>query len=63
MEAWNGDGWTPYPDVDNVLRYGRRLTEEQAVALLHETRDRTATLARFSNEEAYVALRARQRHV
>jgi hypothetical protein len=61
MEVWNGDGWAPYPDVDNVLRHGQRLTEGQALSLLHETRDRMGNLARFSDEEARVALRARLR--
>jgi hypothetical protein len=61
MEVWNGDVWTPYPDVDNVLRHGERLPEVRALALLHEARDRMGTLARFSDEQARVALRARQR--
>jgi hypothetical protein len=60
MEVWNRDGWAPYPDVDNVLRYGQRLTEVRALALLHEARDHM-TPARFSDEEAYVALRSRLR--
>ena len=59
LEVWSGDGWAPYPDVDNVLRYGQRLTEVQALALLHETRDRMGTLVRFSDEEARVVLRDR----
>jgi hypothetical protein len=59
MEVWNGHGWTPYPHVDNVLRHGQRLTEVQALALLHETR--TRTLERLSDEEAHVALRDRLR--
>ena len=61
LEAWNGDGWAPHADVDSVLRYGRLLTKEQALALLHETRDRMEALARFSDDEAHVALHARLR--
>ena len=61
MEVWDGDGWAPYPDVDNVLRHGHRLTEIQALALLHETREHLGTLARFSDAEADAALRSRLR--
>jgi hypothetical protein len=59
MEVWKGDGWTSYPDVDTLLRHGHRLTEDQAVALLHSTRDRTEGSRRFSDGEARVALHAR----
>ena len=38
MEVWKGDGWGRYLDVDNVLRYGQRVTEERAITLLHATR-------------------------
>ena len=61
MEVWNGDGWAPYPDVDNLLRHGHRLTEAQALAILYETREHLGTLARFSDAEAGVALRSRLR--
>ena len=61
MEVWNGDNWAPYPDVDNVLRHGQRLPEIRALALLQETRDHMGTVARFSDEEAGVALRSRLR--
>ena len=61
MEVWKGDGWAPYPDVDNVLRHGQRLSEDRAVALLHEARDRTGPLPRFSDEEARLALHDRLR--
>jgi hypothetical protein len=61
MEVWNGDGWAPYPDLDNVSRRGLRLSDDQALALLHETRAREAGLSRFSEEEADAALRARLR--
>ena len=59
MEVWKGDGWAIYPDVDTLLRHGHRVTEEQAVALLHSTRDRTEGSRRFSDGEARVALHAR----
>lgn len=61
MEVWNGDGWAPYPDVDEVLRHGLRLTEAQALALLHKTRHRCESLVPFPEEEARVALHARLR--
>lgn len=61
MEVWNGEGWAPYPDVDNVLRHGQRLQEVRALALLRETRERRGTLAPFSDEEDRVALRDRLR--
>jgi len=63
MEVWSGDGWAPYPDVDTLLRHGHRLTEEQALALLNDTRDRGGALSRLSEEEARTALRARLRRV
>ena len=61
MEVWNGNGWAPYPDVDTLLRHGHRLTDVRALALLHETREHSGTLARFSDEEAGVALHSRLR--
>ena len=61
MEAWQGDGWAAYPDVDALLRHGRRLTEEQAIALLHEIRARVEAVVAFSDEEARVALHSRLR--
>lgn len=61
MEVWTGDGWARFPDVDSVLRHGRRLTEALSVALLHETRDRLGTKPRFSDEEARFALHDRLR--
>ena len=59
LEVWRGERWAPYPDVDTLLRHGHRLTEEQAVALLHGTRERTDASRRFSDGEARVALHAR----
>jgi hypothetical protein len=61
MEAWRGDGWTVYPDIDNVSRHGVRLTQDQALALLKTTRDRTGTAAPFADGEAETALSSRQR--
>ncbi len=60
MEAWTGDGWAPYPDVDAVLRHGRRLTEMEALAVVHEARNRQG-LPPFSDQEARIALRDRLR--
>ena len=59
LEVWKGDAWAPYPDVDTLLRHGHRLTEEQAVALLHGLRDRSEAPRRFSDAEARVVLHAR----
>jgi len=61
LEAWSGEGWAPYPDVDNVSRRGHRLTSEQALALLQIVRERSGTLARLSEGEAQAALSSRQR--
>ena len=59
MEVWNANGWALYPDVDNVSRRGHRLTDEQALALLQETCERSGPLARPSDADAAVALRSR----
>jgi hypothetical protein len=61
MEAWSGDGWARYLDVDNVSRRGHRLSPDEALALLHAVRERSATFSRFSDEEATHALSSRQR--
>jgi hypothetical protein len=61
LEAWTGDGWTIYADVDHLSRHGHRLTFEQALALLQATRERSGTVARFSDNEAATALATRQR--
>jgi hypothetical protein len=61
MEVWQPDGWAPFPDIDDVLRYGQRLTDAQALALLRETRNRSGTLTPFSDEEARAALSDRLR--
>jgi hypothetical protein len=61
MEAWNGDGWMPYPDVDNVSRRGNRLTNEKALAILQALRARSGTLPPLSDEDAAAALSSRQR--
>jgi hypothetical protein len=60
LEAWTGDGWKVYPDIDNVSRHGVRLTHEQALALLKTTRDRIGTTS-FADGEAEKALSSRQR--
>jgi len=61
MEVWTGDGWAPYLDLDNVLRHGERLTEAQALARLHETRERAGIPLRLSDEDARLALHDRLR--
>ena len=61
MEAWTGDGWTRYPDVDKLSRHGHRLNQEQAMALLQGVRERLGTLTRLTDEEASLALSSRQR--
>jgi hypothetical protein len=60
LEAWTGDGWKMYLDIDNVSRHGVRLTHEQALALLKTTRDRIGTTP-FADGEAETALSSRQR--
>jgi hypothetical protein len=61
MEGWSGDGWAPYPNADNVSRRGVRLSEEQALALLHESRRRAGALVPLCEQEAKAALSARLR--
>ena len=61
LEAWTGEGWSRYPDVDKLSRHGHRLSQEQALALLQEVRVRSATLTQLSDEEARAALSSRQR--
>jgi len=56
LEVWDGDGWVPYSNLDEVLRHGHRLTDAQALALLHTTFDRTPTAGRLSDKEARAAL-------
>jgi hypothetical protein len=56
LELWDGEDWSPYADVDAVLRFGFRLTEEKALALLHETRNCLETLPRLSDFEARTTL-------
>jgi hypothetical protein len=60
LETWTGEEWTPYPDVDRVSRYGRRLTHEEALALLQTARERSRMVSRFSDEEAVLVLSSRQ---
>jgi hypothetical protein len=60
MEVWMGDGWAPYTDVEQVLRYGHRLNEEEALWLLNETRAQFVTLDRLSDDDARAALTDRR---
>ena len=60
MEVWMGDGWAPYTDVEQVLRFGNRLNEEEALWLLQETRALFGTFDRLSDEEARVGLTDRR---
>jgi hypothetical protein len=34
IEIWQDNRWVPFPDVDHVLRHGRRLTDTEAHAML-----------------------------
>jgi hypothetical protein len=61
LEAWNGEDWLPYSDVDAVLRFGLRVTEARAMALLHGTRSRIASLPPLSDREVRIVLRAQHR--
>ena len=61
MEVWNGDGWAPHPDVDHVVRHGRRVTEAQALVILNHARERHGSLVSFSDDEARIALHSRLR--
>jgi hypothetical protein len=58
LERWDGKSWLPYPDLNEVLRHGYRLTDARALALLHETRNRIETLMGLSDKEARIALQA-----
>jgi hypothetical protein len=61
MEVWSGDGWAPYPQVDEVSRRGVRLDHDKARALLQKVREASGTSVAFSAEEAAAALASRQR--
>jgi hypothetical protein len=61
IEVWIGTGWTPYAEMDDVLRYGRRLTDLEAIALLQQTRAQMEIVPAFSDEEAHTALNDRLR--
>jgi hypothetical protein len=61
LELWNGEGWRPYSQEDALLRYGRRLTEQEAMALLHRTRIEIETLPCLSDAEARSVLHTRRR--
>ena len=57
LKIWDGERWVRYADVDAVARWGRSLTDAQALALLHETRNRFE-LEPLSDREASIALTA-----
>jgi hypothetical protein len=59
MEGWNGVGWAPYPNVDDVARRGIRLSEVEALGLLRESHRRSGTLPTLSDAEARAKLSAR----
>jgi hypothetical protein len=61
LEAWTGDAWAPHGDVDHILRYGRRLSEDQALALLHAVREGAGSWSRLTEAEARQALCDRRR--
>ena len=61
LEVWSGDSWSPYPDVDNVSRHGHRITDVQSLVVLHRTRAGTGSFPPMSDDEASIALRARDR--
>jgi hypothetical protein len=62
MEVWSGAAWSPFPDVDRLVRHGRRLTEAQALSLLVNAAETAEASRRFSDdEEARAALHARVR--
>jgi hypothetical protein len=57
LELWNGTEWTPYTDMNAVLRHGQPLTEVQALSLLHELRGRATDVSPWSEREERLALR------
>jgi hypothetical protein len=57
LDVWDGMEWRPYTDIDAVLRYGHRLSEEDALALLCAIRDRKGPLPPLSEQLARAALR------
>ena len=60
LEVWTGDRWAPHADVDDLLRFGVRLTDGEALLLLHDAR-RRASLPPISDRDADRALRSRKR--
>jgi len=60
-EAWQDDSWHLFEDLNALLRHGHRLTETDAVLLLHRTRRRDSSLPQWSDDEARLALRAPRR--
>jgi hypothetical protein len=59
-EVWVRDSWASFPDLDDLVRFGVRLTDSDARALLNESR-RQAALPVLSEGEADIALRSRLR--
>lgn len=59
-EVWTGDSWAAFPGVDDLVRFGVRLTDGDARALLHQSR-RLASLPVLPDGEADIALRSRLR--
>jgi len=62
LEVWTGDGWAPFPAVDDLVRFGVRMTDQDARALLHESR-RLASLPAMTDGDADIALRSRLRWI
>ncbi|HZT76405.1 MAG TPA: hypothetical protein VFA27_07095 [Vicinamibacterales bacterium] len=60
LEVWTGDGWAPHPDIDDLLRFGMRLTDAEAQELLLDSR-RRASLPPMTESDADIALRSRLR--
>lgn len=40
-EVWKDNRWIAFPDVDQILRHGRRLTETEAHAMLNSSAEPT----------------------
>ncbi len=57
LKNWDGECWVRYVDVDAVARWGRPLTDAQALALLHETLNRFE-LEPLADRDASITLTA-----
>ena len=60
LEVWTGDGWTPYPDAENVSRHGHRITEGRALVMLRSGSGITGAPA-LDDGQAIMVLHARRR--